>query len=152
MEVLVVTRNPGPWALWLSPTCTLTPWPGCLMETLLGAWQGGWLMLSAAYSTRASGLLATQGSAVPQLKAHFLNYMLGPHWGQPGGSCRPSCCFQRQFLASGPQETRAPPGSPAAVVLSTYAALCGVGTSVPHEVPRPGPQHRLGLLSPGLFP
>lgn len=87
---------------------------------------------------------------VPQLKAHFPNYTLGLQWGQPGGSLRPGRCLQKQFPASGPQETRDPPGSREAVAWSTYAALCGVEMSALHEVPRPGCQRWLGFLSQGF--
>ena len=108
---------------------------------------GSRLLSSQLMAPGLLGLAVCQGLCGPQPKAHFPNYTLGPRWGQPGGSCRPGCRLQRQFPALGPQETPDPPDSPAAVVLSTYAALCRVGTSAPHEAPKPGPMHRLRLLS-----
>lgn len=89
----------------------------------------------------------TQGSAVPQLKAHFLNYMLGPWLGQPGGSRRPGCYFQGQFPASGA------PGD-----LSSYRLPGSCGAEHVHSplwsgnvcAPR-GPKARPpGLLSAGF--
>lgn len=135
MEAVTVTGDPGPRAGGRVP-------PAHRSLLSVGVWwkrtqglAGGWLMSPQRLAPGLPGLLVCQGLCGPQPKVRFPNYMLGPRWGQPGGSCRPGRRLQRQFPGLGPQEAPDPPGSRAAVVLSTYAGLCRVGTSAPSRSP-----------------
>lgn len=61
------------------------------------------------------------GLRSPSCKAASLITCWGPRWGQPG------CGLRRKLPASGPRETRDPPGRGAAVALCTYVTLRAAG-------------------------